>query len=73
MIDFHTSAYTQIIEKLFFPEMETNINKSHARSAIGIALLLMPPLQSLTILITPEYEKPHMNYTGMQNIVCCEA
>ena len=56
MIDFHTSAYTQIIENLFFPEMETNINKWHAPSALWTALLLMPPLQSLTILITPKYE-----------------
>ena len=54
MIDFDTSAYTQIIENLFFPEMETNINKWHAPSALWTALLLMPPLQSLTILITPE-------------------
>ena len=56
MIDFHTSAYTKIIENLFFPEMKTNINKSHAPPALWTALLLMPPLQSLTILITPKYE-----------------
>ena len=73
MIDFNTSAYTQIIENLFFPKMETNINRSHAPSAIWTALLPMPPLQSLTILVTPEYKKPLMNYTGMQNIVYSEA
>ena len=73
MIDFDTSAYTQIIENLFFPEMETNINKSHAPSALWTALSSCLPFNHSPYLITHEYKKPLMNFTGMQNIVYCEA